>query len=170
MIWMRSPDCSARTAATGWIQGKDRALPLLCPDILAQFLHMPSFSSAELLKQSMCWHFPLWNSFVSFFPSFEPFARSHWRQLLINCFLFVLFSFLWLTNQNLGVTFSKSWILRFCFAACHEGADAEIAFWIIWITQEHFSLERRWIMSPTSIGFVFLFGILHVCSGESVIC
>lgn len=25
------------------------------------------------------------------------------------------------------------------------------------------------MMSPTSIGFVFLFGFLHVCSGKSVI-
>lgn len=56
-----------------------------------------------------------------------------------------------------------------CFAVWHEEADAQVAFCITWITQEPFSEERRWIMSSTSIGFVFLLGILHVCSGKMVI-
>lgn len=56
-------------------------------------------------------------------------------------------------------------ILDSSFAAWHEEADAYLVLKVTWITQEYFSRER--IMSATFPGFVFLLGILHVCSGKT---
>lgn len=51
------------------------------------------------------------------------------------------------------------------FAAWHEEADAYFVLKVTWITQEYFSRER--IMSATFPVFLFLLGILHVCSGKT---
>lgn len=131
---------------------------------------MLSFSWTGLLEQNMCWNLGLflYYSFPSQLPNFTYTKKPYQARVgLILDFYHLRLG----THKRKSVFVFKLWILRFfpLSAVWHEEADVSIFIYIIWIIREHFSQERRWMMSPTLIGFVFLLGILHVCSGKSLV-
>lgn len=144
------PGCSpgwAVSAAPGCIQRQTKAVLRLLLLVQAHFCSTPRVRIQGFLDS----FFPVFLTSDSSFPSF-----IQKEVILMNNF----------SKQTVGM-FPNSGFWYTFFYICHEGVDAWTVFLVIWIILEHFLQERRWMMSATSIGFLFLLGILHVCSGKS---
>lgn len=144
---MRPLGCCERTAQTGWFQTRTE---LLCFS-LANFNPAIHFSY---------WKWTSVQGFVFFVVVVAVFNFSHGRYHYLGL----------IQNEKPKRAFAVGLlgyfqILDSSFAAWHEEADAYLVLKVTWITQEYFSRER--IMSATFPGFVFLLGILHVCSGKT---